>query len=442
MKRLFLIFQMFVVCTAVSSAQVDFSGNDKEVMVISPEAGTGLNAIYVLHDMVGVAVSYRPVSGDSAVKWYVFGERGGGYAEELTATVQGDLSVLQNVKGNAGYIIEDGASRFYFWITDYSTCRFEFSGLSFPDEQDCGIATLEFNAVCPPITYYTITGVPKTLNREIRLSYTTLDWDEDGKYFVPAETTAILKQIERRIVIPAPLCNTTFIIEGDRFLMLWGEAVDYTSDTYQTKTIDIRTEAVQEERENPNEQQGNGTALGGSAPANISFFSYCTEAVAHKEWQFSKDPEFSAVEMRFNESELDYSFQEEGTFYIKFVAGNDDASCSVESDVYIVTIGESVLECPNAFSPDATPGINDEWKVSYKSLTSFKCSIFDRYGVLMTSFDDPSMGWDGKYKGKFVKPGVYYYIIEATGVDGKKYKKKGDINIVKSKNIGNHENLK
>ena len=32
---------------------------------------------------------------------------------------------------------------------------------------------------------------------------------------------------------------------------------------------------------------------------------------------------------------------------------------------------------------------------------------------------------------KPVRPGVYYYVIQATGADGKKYKKSGDINIIR-----------
>ena len=64
---------------------------------------------------------------------------------------------------------------------------------------------------------------------------------------------------------------------------------------------------------------------------------------------------------------------------------------------------------------------------------------FDRYGNKMIEFDDPSKGWDGKYKGKYVKPGVYYYVIEAKGADGKEYKKKGDINILRSTRTDRNE---
>ena len=49
----------------------------------------------------------------------------------------------------------------------------------------------------------------------------------------------------------------------------------------------------------------------------------------------------------------------------------------------------------------------------------------------MTHFTDPAEGWDGTYRGKLVPPGVYYYVIKATGTDGQEYKLAGDINILK-----------
>jgi len=82
------------------------------------------------------------------------------------------------------------------------------------------------------------------------------------------------------------------------------------------------------------------------------------------------------------------------------------------------------------FSPGATEGVNDEWKVSYKSIISFECHIFNRWGIKVAEFNDPSQGWDGRHGGKVVPAGVYYYVIKARGADGKNYDLKGDINII------------
>ena len=53
----------------------------------------------------------------------------------------------------------------------------------------------------------------------------------------------------------------------------------------------------------------------------------------------------------------------------------------------------------------------------------------------MFYFDSPDQGWDGKYRGKYVDPGVYYYVIEAKGANNKKMKLKGHINILRPKKL-------
>ena len=266
------------------------------------------------------------------------------------------------------------------------------------------------------------------------MTYDSQEWNEADLEYKTVEQSKTLDAIGARLVVAAPLTNTTFTISGDRFSTEWGRGVSVTSDTYTALAVDANTTATQTERDSDNEQRTDSESLGGSAPAEITFKAYCSDAVEYREWQFSADPEFNDVSVSLKEDEITYTFTEQGTTYVRFLAANADGSCTTESEPYQVTIGESALECPNAFSPDASEGINDVWKVSYKSLTSFKCWIFDRYGVEMCHFEDPSQGWDGKYKGKYVKSGVYFYVIEATGSDGKKYKKKGDINILKSKN--------
>ena len=68
-----------------------------------------------------------------------------------------------------------------------------------------------------------------------------------------------------------------------------------------------------------------------------------------------------------------------------------------------------------------------------KSIVEFKCAIFDRWGVKMFEFNDPAIGWNGKYGGKYVPSGVYFYVIQARGSDGQEYKLKGHINILRGK---------
>lgn len=414
----------------------------QKALSVTPPASTGLSAVYVVYGADATKLVYTSETGNRDVRWSVFDERGGGYAEELTRIERdGAVSTLASPEDDRGYIIEDAGKRICFWLVDYVGKEFSVTGVSFPAEQDCGTVSMEAECNSPTITYYSVTGVPRVLEREITVAYNTLEWNADSNTYDSVETTTTLANLSERQVLPAPLCDTQFLISGDKFLSQWGLAQTFATDVFHTTAIYFQTSATQDRRENGNEQGNSDDALGGSAPATIAFAAVCTDAVAYKEWQISRNQDFSTVDYRFNEESIEHTFTEQGTYYVKFLGSNADASCNNEGEVYTVAIGESLLDCPNAFSPDASPGYNDEWKVTYKSITEFKCWIFDRYGNKMTEFDDPSAGWDGKYKGKYVKPGVYYYVIEAKGADGKQYKKKGDINILRSTRIDNNETV-
>jgi len=150
-------------------------------------------------------------------------------------------------------------------------------------------------------------------------------------------------------------------------------------------------------------------------------------------WEFASDPEFENVTLQFNQDELDQTFTEAGTYYVRYRVANADGTCEYYGETYTVTVSESELVCPNIFSPGSTEGVNDIWKVSYKSLVEFHCWIFNRWGNLVCEFTDPGSGWDGTYHGRLVDTGVYYYVVTALGSDGVKYKKRGDITILRYK---------
>lgn len=265
--------------------------------------------------------------------------------------------------------------------------------------------------------------------------YNTLQWDGNALIYSQVEAVEEFSHLTETMRVPAPLCNTDFTIIGDRFLEVWGETTSATSQFYTAIAVSAHTMANQTIRENDNEKKDEA-ALGGSAPVEIEFSAVCSDAVVFTEWQFATDSEFENITLRMNELVVPHVFREQGTTYVRFVASNDAGTCDYFSDTYEVFIGASSIDCPNAFSPEASEGINDEWKVSYKSIISFECYIFNRWGIKVAEFKDPSKGWDGKHNGKYVPAGVYYYVIKAEGADGRKYNLKGDINIIKYKYSG------
>ena len=415
------------------NAQVAFTGDEShKIFEEVPAKNTGLDMVYVLYDSQQNRMQYTAGSSNATVKWYKFGATGGAYAEEITSIERnGNISVLKSVIPNSGYIIEENTNRKYVWVVNYADYRLRVNSIEAVNDGDCSSATLNVQGEGDAIVYYSINGARKVLDRNLKLIYNNLVWNETDLMWNSETQEEELQELKSTISLPAPYCNTTFTLTGDRFLEYWGEGISVTSDEYQTQAVTVTTRAEQEQKEADNQVGGGDeTTLGGSAPAVITFSAYYTDAVATKEWQMSHDAEFEEIADRRNEDEITVTFEEAGTTFWRFVCSNATGECSAYSDVYQVNIGESMLKCPNAFSPGVTEGVNDEWKVSYKSIVKFKCWIFNTWGVQLCELNDPSQGWDGKYKGKIVKPGVYYYVIDAEGSEGKKYKLKGDINVV------------
>jgi gliding motility-associated-like protein len=69
------------------------------------------------------------------------------------------------------------------------------------------------------------------------------------------------------------------------------------------------------------------------------------------------------------------------------------------------------ITIPNAFTPNGD-NINDTWNIkSIEAYPHCTVDIFNRYGVKLFSSIGYPIPWDGRYNGKPVPAGTYYYII-------------------------------
>ncbi|GIV35192.1 MAG: hypothetical protein KatS3mg031_2727 [Chitinophagales bacterium] len=103
---------------------------------------------------------------------------------------------------------------------------------------------------------------------------------------------------------------------------------------------------------------------------------------------------------------------QESITYTLIVTDSINCTDTLEVSVHVESAQLPLLYVPNAFSPNRD-GINDEFKVEIRNFTHFRLRIFNRWGEKLFETTDPTVGWDGTYRGKECNPGVYVYHVEA-----------------------------
>ena len=189
------------------------------------------------------------------------------------------------------------------------------------------------------------------------------------------------------------------------------------------------------------------TSFQGSAPIKASFMANPSDDAgwtSYYEWRIYHDNDTVPYIIRYEEN-TDIEFNQSGAhrilLYAKFTKDGETIEQNNEENPFVLSVSESILQMPNAFSPNGD-GINDIYKAKdgYQSLTEFHAYIFNRWGQKLFEWNDPAEGWDGTYKGKPVKDGVYFCLVKAKGADGKVYNIKKDVNVLRGYIEGTNPN--
>lgn len=189
-----------------------------------------------------------------------------------------------------------------------------------------------------------------------------------------------------------------------------------------------------------------GDEYSGEAPLTVKFFANATEQEGFSlvcSWEFMKEGEVYPFLTRYD-ADVEYEIRESGTFIVqpKIVytsLENPDIVWefgAADFEPFRIIVAESKIDVPNAFSPNGD-GINDFYNVyNVKSIVEFNAAIYNRWGQQLYSWGIDQIaceecGWDGTYKGKPVKDGVYFVVVTARGADGVNYEIRRDVNLLR-----------
>jgi len=120
-----------------------------------------------------------------------------------------------------------------------------------------------------------------------------------------------------------------------------------------------------------------------------------------------------------------------------FLAGNNRYACPVEDSVWVRVLRTREVYIPNAFSPNGD-GINDFFTVfADKGVEQIDLlRIFDRWGNLIYEShalapNREHLGWDGRFRGKPMQPGVFVYVAEVRFLNGERAVYAGDVTLIR-----------
>ena len=321
------------------------------------------------------------------------------------------------------YTLQDGAKE-YFYVFSYANYRANTADWSLSVEPKCDASLLTLTGTLPAaITYSLPDGRTRTLPRTCTVSYTDLAWSEGESHWVDSAAVATFDFPDTQFTLPAIYQATDITLAVDNIALALGLDADSVTTALSVPIavkshVTSRTETRGKQGELTNELERPTTedVLTGSAELRIQFYSNPTPAASYFSWRVYKG---TALMYTRNDENLFEVFSEPAAYrVVNTVSGTDCPceTCNHDSTEITVNISASDLRVPNVFTPNGD-GLNDEFRVQYRSIIEFHCWVYNRWGKLVYEWTDPAKGWDGTINGRPAAEGAYFYVIRARGSD-------------------------
>lgn len=158
-------------------------------------------------------------------------------------------------------------------------------------------------------------------------------------------------------------------------------------------------------------------------PNELSLTDYSTNSVKNY-WSFSDEG--------FKDSTSHYTkyYGTSGNYTVTLVAVSRSGCNDTLAYSFRISDSSSVV-LPNVFTPN-NDDVNDIFKPKTRGIVQLSAWVYSRYGTLIHSWDRVNGSWDGyTTSGMECKAGDYFVVVEATGFDGKKYRLKTTLTLMK-----------
>ena len=179
------------------------------------------------------------------------------------------------------------------------------------------------------------------------------------------------------------------------------------------------------------------SATSGNIPFEVIFTDTST-GISGWQWDFSYDSLAFNVESTLQDPTYEYT--DSGQYAVMLIVTDISTGCTDTASLELLAKSGYILYVPNIFSP----GKGSMYYVCGQGVKSIFFVIYDRWGKKIFENDDATRkdncgthccqigkGWDGKFNGKDLSPQVFVYYIEAELENGKEFKEKGNITLVR-----------
>ncbi|MDZ4664274.1 MAG: gliding motility-associated C-terminal domain-containing protein [Bacteroidota bacterium] len=158
-------------------------------------------------------------------------------------------------------------------------------------------------------------------------------------------------------------------------------------------------------------------------PAFLQLVNYSTN-YSSLNWEF-----YGAAGTNTGEV-VQQAYNTPGNYTVSLIAFGSNG-CNDTLDYNFVIDDVSDVKLVNIFTPNSD-GVNDVFKPITKGLSELRVWIYNRWGVLMYGWSSLGGSWDGyTTSGIMCVDGVYFYVLEAKGFDGKEYKLKSNLTLTR-----------